>query len=48
MVTEVQLFISEYHQRATAMEGDEISVETKLTKGNTAPRPAEISDKCQN
>ena len=45
MAAEGQLFISKYHQKAIAMEGDEISVETKLTKGDTAPRPAEKCDK---
>ena len=41
MVAEIQLFISKDHQRATVMGGDEISVETKLIKGGSTPRPAE-------
>ena len=32
-------FISKDHQQALAMDNDEVSVETRLTKGNAAPTP---------
>ena len=37
---EPQGFISKDHQRAMAMDTDDVSIETRLTKGNAAPPPA--------
>ena len=37
---EPTVFISKDHQRAMALDTDEVSVETRLTKGNAAPPPA--------
>ena len=37
---EPQAYISKDHQRAMALDNDEVSVETRLTKGDAAPPPA--------
>ena len=34
---EPQAYISKDHQRAMALDNDEVSVETRLTKGDAAP-----------
>ena len=40
-----KVFISKEHQRAMAAEGDdEISEETRLTKGDRVPKPANDTD----
>ena len=50
MVTKKEVYIPNDHKSAIVMENDKFSMESKLTKGDTIPRPAsttinkEISD----
>ena len=41
-------YISKDHQQALAMDGDEVSVETRLTKGDAAPTPVILVEEPQD